>query len=225
MDITALSRTSLLTLTSFSMSASQKSERPIRVQIVAATNNQHKLSEIRPLIEPDFRLLSLEDIGCHDELPETKETLQGNSLQKAAYVYERYQLPCFADDTGLEIEALQGAPGVYSARYAGDQKNSDDNINLLLKNLSGSKNRRGQFRTIITLLGIGGTRIFEGVLRGVILEERRGSSGFGYDPVFLPDGFTKTLAELSMEEKNRISHRGLAIAKLVDFLKQHSGRK
>ena len=204
------------------MSASQKSERPIRVQIVAATNNQHKLSEIRPLIEPDFRILSLEDIGCHHDLPETKETLEGNSLQKASYVYERYHLPCFADDTGLEIEALHGAPGVYSARYAGEQRNSDDNIDLLLTNLSGAKNRRGQFRTIITLLGIGGTHIFEGVLRGVILEERRGAAGFGYDPVFQPDGFSKTLAELSMEEKNRISHRGLAVAKLVDFLKRHA---
>lgn len=204
------------------MSVSKKSEQPIRVQIVAATNNLHKLSEIRPLIEPDFRILSLHDIGCHEELPETMETLEGNSLQKASYVYERYHLPCFADDTGLEVEALDGAPGVYSARYAGEQKNNDENIDLLLRNLDGKGNRRAQFRTIITLLGIDGLQVFEGALSGSILSGRRGSAGFGYDPIFQPDGFTKTLAELTMDEKNSISHRGRAISKLVDFLKHKS---
>jgi XTP/dITP diphosphohydrolase len=207
------------------MSVSKKSERLIKVQIVAATNNRHKLSEIRSLIEPDLHILSLEEIGCNEELPETMETLEGNSLQKACYVYERYHLPCFADDTGLEVDALAGAPGVYSARYAGEQKNSDDNINLLLKNLAGKRNRRARFRTIITLLGIDGSHTFEGQLSGIVLTGRRGSAGFGYDPVFQPDGFTKTLAELTMDEKNSISHRGSAISKLVDFLKHKSAGK
>jgi XTP/dITP diphosphohydrolase len=207
------------------MSVSKKSERPTKVQIVAATNNLHKLSEIRPLIEPDFRILSLEDIGCHEELPETMETLEGNSLQKASYVYDRYHLPCFADDTGLEVEALDGAPGVYSARYAGEQKNSNDNIDLLLSNLAAKGNRHAQFRTIITLLGIDGRHVFEGILSGTILSGRRGSAGFGYDPVFQPDGFTRTLAELTMDEKNSISHRGRAISKLVAFLKHKSSAR
>ena len=188
-------------------------------QLVAATNNQHKLSEIRPLIEPDFRILSLADIGCYDELPETTNTLEGNSFQKAAYVFERYHLPCIADDTGLEVEALGGAPGVHSARYAGDHRNSDDNIDLLLKNLKGKQNRRARFRTIITLVTGPETHLFEGIVSGEILETRRGVGGFGYDPVFRPDGFDKAMAEMSMDEKNHISHRGRAIRKLVNHLK------
>lgn len=193
-------------------------------QLVAATNNQHKLSEIRPLIEPDFRILSLHDIGCTEELPETKDTLEGNSLQKAAYVFDRYHLRCFADDTGLEVEALNGAPGVYSARYAGAQRNSEDNIALLLKELSGKKNRQARFRTVITLIGRGEHQVFEGVVTGMILEKRSGTAGFGYDPVFQPEGFSRTMAEMSMDEKNRLSHRGLAVSKLVKYLKQNTSK-
>jgi XTP/dITP diphosphohydrolase len=189
------------------------------LRIVAATNNRHKLSEIRPLIEPDFRLLSLEEIGCREELSETQETLEGNSLQKASYVFQNFRLPCFADDTGLEVEALNGAPGVYSARYAGDQRNGDDNIELLLHNLSGKINRKAQFRTVITLMGLGDTQVFEGIIRGRILTERHGKGGFGYDPVFEPEGHSRTLAEMTLEEKNHISHRGRAIRKLVEYLK------
>lgn len=194
------------------------------IQIVAATNNQHKISEIRPLIEPDFRILSLEDIGCTEELAETRDTLEGNSLQKAAYIYSRFQLPCFADDTGLEVEALNGAPGVFSARYAGEQKNSEDNIALLLKNLTGIPNRKARFRTVITLIGLDGTHTFEGIVNGVILETKRGVAGFGYDPVFQPEGYTKSMAEMTLEEKNQISHRGIAVRGLISFLKAYFAR-
>lgn len=196
-------------------------DRPTIHQIVAATNNQHKISEIRPLIEPDFRVLSLDEIGCREELPETANTLEGNSLQKAAFVYQHFHLPCFADDTGLEVDALNGAPGVYSARYAGDHKDSNDNIALLLKNLDGNPNRRARFRTVITLIGLDGIKRFEGVVNGVILEGKRGSAGFGYDPVFQPDGYTKTMAEMTLAEKNLISHRGLAVKQLVEYLRNY----
>lgn len=189
--------------------------------MVAATNNPHKLSEIRSAVGPDLRILSLDDIGCREELPETMDTLEGNSLQKASYVFEKYHLSCFADDTGLEVESLNGAPGVYSARYAGEQKNSEDNIDLLLRNMAGVRNRKARFRAVITLIGSGGTHTFEGILPGVILGERRGQGGFGYDPVFQPDGYTRTLAEMTMEEKNSISHRGQAVKQLVAFLKNH----
>lgn len=190
-------------------------------QVVAATNNQHKLSEIRQLIEPDFRILSLDDIGCREELPETKDTLEGNSLQKATYVFDRYHLTCFADDTGLEVEALNGAPGVYSARYAGSRRSSEDNINLLLEQLYGIENRKARFRTVVTLIGPDMMETFEGIISGTISEMRRGAVGFGYDPVFQPNGSHKTLAEMSMDEKNRISHRGQAVRKLVQYLKQN----
>ena len=194
-------------------------ERHINHRIVAATNNQHKLSEIRPLLEPDFRILSLSDIGCSQDLPETHYTLEENSLEKAAYVFDRFHLPCFADDTGLEVQALNGAPGVFSARYAGEQKSSEDNIMLLLKNLSGSRNRKARFRTVITLLGFDGVQRFEGTVSGVILAERKGMAGFGYDPVFQPDGFTRSMAEMTLAEKNAISHRGQAVRQLVNYLK------
>lgn len=176
------------------------------------------------MIEPDFRVLSLDEIGCTEELPETTSTLEGNSLQKAAYVYERYSLTCFADDTGLEVEALNGAPGVYSARYAGTQRSSEDNINLLLEKLSGLKNRKARFRTVITLLGPNLTQVFEGIVSGTIVEKPSGSAGFGYDPVFQPTGFSQTMAEMSIDEKNRISHRGQAVRKLVMFLKQDKNK-
>lgn len=200
----------------------QKLEKPTTHPLVAATNNQHKISEIRPLIGPDFRILSLDDIGCRDELPETQNTLEGNSLQKAAFVYDRFHVPCFADDTGLEVEALNGAPGVFSARYAGEQKNSDDNIRLLLRTLAPHLNRKARFRTVITLVGLENEPlVFEGVVHGTILHEKRGTAGFGYDPVFQPDGFSITMAEMSLEEKNRISHRALAVKKLVAYLRTY----
>lgn len=192
------------------------------VQILAATNNEHKLTEIRSLVGSDFRILSLDEVGCRDELPETMDTLEGNSLQKASYIFDKYQLPCFADDTGLEVESLGGAPGVYSARYAGDTKDNEANIDLLLSNLSDKPNRRARFRTVITLLGFGEMQLFEGIVNGTILHERKGKGGFGYDPVFQPDGYSRTLAEMSMAEKNAISHRGLAVAQLVSFLKNYS---
>ncbi|MEX2234724.1 MAG: non-canonical purine NTP diphosphatase [Cyclobacteriaceae bacterium] len=188
-------------------------------QIVAATNNQHKLSEIRPLIEPDFRVLSLEEIGCNEDLPETQHTIEGNSFQKAAYVHDHFHLPCFADDTGLEVDGLSGDPGVFSARYAGAQRSSEDNITLLLKNLSENKNRKARFRTVITLIGINGVQTFEGIINGSIMDERKGAGGFGYDPIFKPAGFNETLAEMTLEEKNAISHRGQAVKKLVEYLK------
>lgn len=188
------------------------------MKLCFASNNEHKLNEIQKAIGGDIQLVSLNQIGCYEELPETRDTLEGNSLQKAEYVFSHFHIPCFADDTGLEVEALQGAPGVYSARYAGAQRNSDDNIALLLKNLNGVSNRKAQFRTIITLLGIGSEPIFfEGIIRGEIIPERRGSAGFGYDPVFVPQGFSRTFAEMSLEEKNQLSHRALAVKKLVDY--------
>jgi XTP/dITP diphosphohydrolase len=193
-------------------------QRTIR-QIVAATNNLHKLSEIRPLIEPDFRILSLQEIGCNEDLPETSDTLEGNSFQKASYVFERYSVPCFADDTGLEVTALEGEPGVYSARYAGEQRNSDDNINLLLSRLLRKSDRSARFRTIITLIRPESVTTFEGIIKGEILTERKGASGFGYDPVFQPLGYSQSLAEMTLEEKNQISHRAIAIRKLVHYLR------
>jgi len=184
-----------------------------------ATNNKHKIDEVRAHLGPDFQLAGLAEIGCKDELPEEQPTLEGNSFQKAEYVYKNFGVSCFADDTGLEVEALNGAPGVISARYAGDQRNAADNMKLLLKNLSDSQNRKARFRTVITLITPALTRQFEGIVTGQIINEYRGSGGFGYDPIFLPDGYNKTLAEMSMEEKNTISHRARAVNKLVEFLK------
>ncbi len=184
-----------------------------------ATNNQHKIEEVRAHLGPDFPLAGLSEIGCTEDLAEDQSTLEGNSFQKAEYVFKNYGVACFADDTGLEVEILHGAPGVYSARYAGDQRNAADNMKLLLKNLEGAENRKAQFRTVITLMTSAFTRQFEGIVSGQIINEYRGSGGFGYDPIFLPDGYNKTLAEMSMEEKNTISHRARAVNKLVDFLK------
>lgn len=190
-----------------------------------ATNNQHKLQEVRAHLGSDFQLVALEEVGCKEELPEEQSTLEGNSFQKAEYVYKNFGISCFADDTGLEVQELQGAPGVYSARYAGEQRSAEDNMQLLLKNLAESQNRRARFRTVITLITPEFTKQFEGIVSGKIIYEYRGSGGFGYDPIFLPDGFNKTLAEMSMEEKNAISHRARAVNKLVEFLKEkHSSQ-
>jgi len=186
-----------------------------------ATNNKHKLEEVRHAIK-DFKILSLEEINCFEELPETRDTLEGNSIQKAEFVFERFNVPCFADDTGLEVDLLNGAPGVYSARYAGPQRNSEDNIDLLLANLRDSAHPTARFRTIITLVGLESHPVlFEGIIPGTITKERRGSTGFGYDPVFLPDGYSKTFAEMTLSEKNELSHRAIAVRKLQVYLRTY----
>lgn len=190
------------------------------MKICFATNNQHKLAEVKHVLKGDrIDIVSLHDIHCLEDLPETGETLEENALQKAQYVFRKYNIACFADDTGLEVEALQGAPGVYSARYAGEHKDSEDNMNLLLTNLKDKPNRNAQFRTVIALVGLEDQPlIFEGIIRGSIIPERRGSSGFGYDPVFMPHGHTKTFAEMSLGEKNAVSHRAIAVKKLEGYL-------
>ena len=188
------------------------------MKLCFATNNSHKLEEVRHTIK-NFQIVSLEEIECFEELPETRDTLEGNSFQKAEFVFSKYKFPCFADDTGLEVEALDNAPGVYSARYAGPQRNSDDNIDLLLKNLHGKVNRRARFRTVISLVGFESLPLlFEGIIDGSITIDKRGSSGFGYDPIFLPDGYTKTFAEMTLAEKNKLSHRAQAVKKLEAYL-------
>ncbi len=187
-------------------------------EIVFATNNQHKLDEIRKITEGRLRILGLADIGCREEIEETGSTLEENALIKARFVREKYGYDCFADDTGLEVEALDGAPGVYSSRYAGAGCNPVDNMDKLLAALQGVKNRAAQFRTVIALVINGEEHLFDGVIKGKIIEEKRGTTGFGYDPIFMPDGYDRTFAELGNEVKNRISHRALAMEKLVDFL-------
>jgi XTP/dITP diphosphohydrolase len=189
------------------------------VYLCFATNNLNKIAEIGQILGDEFKIQSLNDIGCFKELPENQDTLEGNSLEKAQYVFDNYQTSCFADDTGLEVKALEGDPGVMSARYAGMQKDSNDNIELLLKNLLNVKNREARFRTVITLITPEGVNQFEGIIEGEILTSRRGDQGFGYDPVFQPSGYSKSFAELSMMEKNMISHRALAFRKLVNYLK------
>ena len=183
-----------------------------------ATNNAHKVEEVQAVLGNRFELSTLKQIGCNEELHETGNTLEANSLQKASYLFDNYQIDCFADDTGLEVTALKGEPGVYSARYAGEQRSHSDNINLLLKNLSGKTDRSAQFRTVITLIIDGKVEQFEGIVKGEIIETLRGNEGFGYDPVFIPEGFDRTFAEMTMEEKGKISHRGRAFEKLVTFL-------
>lgn len=187
-------------------------------KFVFATNNIHKLKEVAAIVGHQIELLSLKDIGCHDDIPETADTLEGNALLKARYVYERYHTNCFADDTGLEVEALGGAPGVYSARYAGEGHNSEENIKKLLHELEGKDNHHARFRTVFALIINGKEHLFEGIVRGEIITRKRGTSGFGYDPVFVPEGFTQTFAEMSEEQKNKISHRALAVGKLCKFL-------
>jgi len=184
-----------------------------------ATNNAHKVEELQAMLGHQYQLKTLADIGCSDEIPETENTFQGNSRQKALYIWERFGLNCIADDSGLEVDALNGEPGVFSARYAGEHGNHQKNINLLLQNLSGIQDRSAQFRCVITLILNGDIYQFDGIIRGTIIEEKRGTQGFGYDPIFIPEGYNRTFAEMSMEEKNPISHRGLAVEKLIAFLK------
>ncbi len=187
-------------------------------KLVFVTNNAHKLEEIRAILGNKVEILSLADINCHADIPETADTLEGNARQKALYVYENYGLDCFADDTGLEVESLGGAPGVYSARYAGDGHDSQANMLKLLKEMEGKNNRKAQFRTIISLIEKGEECQFEGIVRGEIIREKKGEGGFGYDPIFQPESYKETFAELGNDIKNKISHRARAIAALCDYL-------
>lgn len=188
-------------------------------KLVFATNNAHKLEEVAAILGNQVELLSLNDIGCQTDIPETAETLEGNALLKSSYIYKNYHLDCFADDTGLEVEALNGAPGVYSARYAGGEgHDAQANMFKLLHELEGKENRKAQFRTAISLILDGKEYLFEGVIKGEIIKEKRGDSGFGYDPVFMPEGYDRTFAELGNDIKNQISHRALAVQKLCEFL-------
>ena len=195
-------------------------------RIVFATNNQHKLQEIREILSPEFEIVSLKEIGCHEDIPEAGNTLEENALQKARYVSERYHISCFADDTGLEVEALEGAPGVHSARYAeGTDHDSEANMTKLLRELEGKENRQARFRTVIALIELGedetkNVHLFEGIVEGHISTERQGNEGFGYDPIFVPEGYEKSFAALGETIKNHISHRARAVKKLAEYLKQ-----
>ncbi|HAH22427.1 MAG TPA: non-canonical purine NTP pyrophosphatase [Prolixibacteraceae bacterium] len=190
------------------------------MRLVFATNNTHKIHEIQKLIDPSIELLSLKDIGCEDEIPEDQQTLEGNAAQKSFFIYDRYGVNCFADDTGLEIEALDGEPGVISARYAGEERDAEKNMNLVLDKLSIIKNRKARFRTVISLVIDGRETQFEGVVEGHILKEKRGNTGFGYDPIFQPEESDLSFAQMPVEQKNKISHRGRAVQKLVEYLTQ-----
>jgi XTP/dITP diphosphohydrolase len=187
-------------------------------KLVFATNNKHKLKEVQHIISDEVRLLSLADINCYDEIPETADTLEGNALLKARYIKQQYGYDCFADDTGLEVEALNNAPGVYSARYAGEGNDTLANMNKLLREMQGKENRKARFRTVIALIVGDKEYLFEGIINGSILTEKRGGEGFGYDPLFVPDGHTQTFAEMGHELKNQISHRALAVKELATFL-------
>ncbi len=189
------------------------------MKLVFATNNLNKLAEVQKMLPSSIQLLSLKDINCFDDIEETASTLKGNAKIKANYITEKFGYNCFADDTGLEVDSLQGAPGVYSARYAGEPANAENNMQKLLTELQGKENRKAQFRTSICLNLDGNQFLFDGICKGEILNKKQGEKGFGYDPVFKPEGYTKSFAEMTSEEKNAISHRGLAIQQLVEFLK------
>ena len=191
-------------------------------KLVFATNNKHKLKEVSEIVGSAYQIVSLSEIGCTDNIPETSPTIEENALQKARYIYNKYHVDCFSDDTGLEVEALNGAPGVYSARYAGTQCNSNDNINLLLDKLKNTENRNARFRTVIALILNGNEYFFEGIVNGTIIRKCEGSSGFGYDPVFVPEGYNQSFASLGEDIKNRISHRAKATEKLCLFLNKYS---
>ena len=188
------------------------------MELVFATNNPHKLEEIKKAVGDNFKILSLKDIHCADDIPETANTLEGNASQKSFYVYNKYNKNCFADDTGLEIEALNGKPGVYSARYAGPGHDHEKNMDKVLSELRNTKNRKARFKTVISLIINGEENLFEGIVEGSILAERHGKAGFGYDPIFQPEGYNKSFAEMDLDEKNKISHRGRAVRKLVKYL-------
>jgi len=190
------------------------------MEIVFATNNLNKLKEVQNLVPQHIKLLSLKDIGCFEEIPETQDTIEGNAMQKANYIKNKYDYDCFADDTGLEVEALNNMPGVDSAHYAGAHRNAEDNMNKLLKELENASNRTAQFKTIIALHLNNQLKVFEGICKGEIIDTKRGKKGFGYDPIFKPLGFNQTFAEMDMALKNSISHRGKAIQKLISILNQ-----
>lgn len=190
------------------------------MKLVFATNNRHKLEEVRAIVGDRVEVLSLNDIDCHDDIPETADTLQGNALIKARYIYDKFGFDCFADDTGLEVDALGGEPGVYSARYAGEECCSEANMQKLLHNLTGKSDRNAQFRTVIALIINGEEKLFNGIVKGTIAEEKMGDSGFGYDPIFIPEGFSESFAQMSSEQKNSISHRYRATKQLSDYLKE-----
>lgn len=188
------------------------------MKLVFASNNQNKILEIQSILNGSIKILSLEDIGCHEDIPETADTIEGNAILKADYVTKNYGYDCFADDTGLEINALNGEPGVYSARYAGEQRNSDDNMNKVLNALSDGSDRNAHFKTVIALNLNGKQHLFTGIARGKITHDKKGSQGFGYDPIFQPEGYEETFAELPLNIKNKISHRAKATQQLIDFL-------
>ena len=190
------------------------------MKLVFATNNSHKLQEIKHLLGESIELLCLNDINCNDDIPENQETLEGNAAEKSFYIFNKYGFNCFSDDTGLEIEALNGEPGVYSARYAGAERSAEMNMDLVLSKMAKIKNRKARFRTVISLVIDGREIQFEGIVSGRILEEKLGATGFGYDPIFLPDESNLSFAQMSMGEKNKISHRGRAVLKLVEYLTQ-----
>jgi XTP/dITP diphosphohydrolase len=192
------------------------------MQLVFASNNKNKIKEIQLLLPDTFQILSLEDIGCTEDIPETADTIEGNAILKANYVTQKYGYDCFADDSGLEVAALNGEPGVFSARYAGEPKNDENNIDKLLANLKDVNNKKANFKTIICLNLKGEQHLFTGIINGQIIEERIGTNGFGYDPIFVADGYQKTFAELTLEEKARISHRGIAVKELIIFLQKQS---
>jgi XTP/dITP diphosphohydrolase len=190
------------------------------VKLIFATHNRNKAFEIQKLLTEEFDILTLDDINFHDEIPENEQTIEGNSAFKAKFIFNEFELNCFADDTGLEIEALNGRPGVHSARYAGEEKNPDANMNLVLNELAGLDNRNARFKTVITLIIEGEQHIFEGIVNGRIIHEKRGEKGFGYDPIFIPENEIRTFAEMDLEEKNKFSHRARALEKMIAFLKQ-----
>lgn len=188
------------------------------MKLVFASNNKNKIAEIQSMLPESIQILSLEDINCLEDIPETADTIEGNAILKADYVTQKYGYDCFADDTGLEVQALNGEPGVYSARYAGEQKNADDNMNKLLNALENNENRSAQFKTVITLNLEGKQYLFTGIVKGNITSEKLGTNGFGYDPIFQPENYSETFAQLSLDTKNTIGHRGKAVKQLIDFL-------
>jgi XTP/dITP diphosphohydrolase len=190
------------------------------MQLVFASNNKNKILEIQSMLPESIKILSLEDIGCIEDIPETAYTIEGNAILKANYVTQKYGFDCFADDTGLEVDSLDGEPGVFSARYAGEQRNADDNMNKLLDALSNKTNRKAQFKTVIALNLNGEQELFTGIVKGEITLEKTGNQGFGYDPIFQPEGFSETFAQLPLEMKNKIGHRGKATQLLIAFLKK-----
>lgn len=190
------------------------------MKLVFASNNKNKIKEIQLLVPSTIEIVSLEDIGCLEEIPETADTIEGNAIIKANYVTKKYGYDCFADDSGLEVDALNGEPGVFSARYAGEPKNDENNLNKLLSNLKDKTNKKANFKTVICLNYNGKQQLFTGIINGKIIEEKIGSNGFGYDPIFVANDYTQTFAELSIEEKSKISHRGIAVKQLVEFLQK-----